>query len=131
MADEPIHPAAGHEERDVNVVAITKFGIGLAILIVVTIFTLWGLFNYFKTREAGMSPKGAATAAGQMPPEPRLERTPVRDLREIRAAEEQALNRYGWVDPDKGIVRIPVSRAMEILAQRGLKSRPQTEGNEK
>ena len=131
MADEPIHPAAGHEERDVNVVAITKFGIGLSILIVVTIFTLWGLFNYFKTREAGMSPQRAARATGQMPPEPRLERTPVQDLSKIRAAEEQALTRHAWVDPDKGIVRIPVSRAMEILTQRGLPSRPAAEGNEK
>mgnify|MGYP003497489033 CR=1 FL=1 len=38
----------------------------------------------------------------------------------LRAAEEKLLKGYGWVDPDKGIVRIPVDRALEIVAQKGL-----------
>ena len=35
-------------------------------------------------------------------------------LAEIRAAEADALNNYGWVDQAKGLVRLPVGRAMEI-----------------
>jgi hypothetical protein len=30
------------------------------------------------------------------------------------------LNSYGWVDQPKGIVRIPVAQAIDILAKRGL-----------
>ena len=43
----------------------------------------------------------------------------------IRAAEDQILNSYGWVDRSKGIVRIPIDRAIDLLAKRGLPARPQ------
>jgi hypothetical protein len=36
-------------------------------------------------------------------------------LTEIRAAEADALNNYGWVDQAKGLVRLPVNRAMEVV----------------
>jgi hypothetical protein len=34
--------------------------------------------------------------------------------------ENEILNHYGWVDPDRGIVRLPVERALDIVAQKGL-----------
>jgi hypothetical protein len=33
----------------------------------------------------------------------------------IRAREEENLNHYGFVDKEKGVVRLPVDRAMQIL----------------
>ncbi len=41
----------------------------------------------------------------------------------MRAAEEKILHSYGWIDQQKGIVRIPIERAMELTAQRGLPAR--------
>ena len=38
-------------------------------------------------------------------------------LGEVRTAETESLNTYGWVDQPKGIVRLPVSRALEITLQ--------------
>ena len=35
------------------------------------------------------------------------------------------MHSYGWVDQQAGVVRIPIDRAMELLAQRGLPTRPQ------
>jgi hypothetical protein len=35
---------------------------------------------------------------------------------ELQAREDDSLNRYGWLDREKGQVRIPVSEAMRILA---------------
>lgn len=35
-------------------------------------------------------------------------------LAELRAANADALNNYGWVDQGKGIVRLPIARAMEL-----------------
>ncbi len=35
------------------------------------------------------------------------------------------MHSYGWVDQPAGVVRIPIDRAMELLAQRGLPTRPQ------
>ena len=49
------------------------------------------------------------------------------ELRQMRAAEEAVLNSYGWVDKDSGRVRIPIERAMEILAKKGLPARKQEE----
>jgi hypothetical protein len=61
-----------------------------------------------------------------------LQTTPIPDLKAIRAAEEQVLTSYGWVDARRGVVRIPIARAMDLLVQRGLPVRaeaPQSAGN--
>jgi hypothetical protein len=34
---------------------------------------------------------------------------------------------YGWVDREAGIVRLPIERAMELLLERGLPTRPEAE----
>ena len=65
--------------------------------------------------------------ARRLPPMPRLQSAPITDLKDMRAAEEQILNGYGWVDQANGVVRIPIDRAIDLLAQRGLPTRPQTE----
>jgi hypothetical protein len=36
------------------------------------------------------------------------------ELRELRAEEEAKLTRYQWVNKQKGVVRIPLPRAMEL-----------------
>jgi len=36
------------------------------------------------------------------------------NLADLRAAEKQAMDTYGWVDQSKGIVRLTVERAMEL-----------------
>ncbi|HVN03056.1 MAG TPA: hypothetical protein VMT86_01495 [Bryobacteraceae bacterium] len=123
IGEEPRNPHVRHEPGDVNAVFLTKFGIGMAFLIVVILFGLWGLFEYFVKREAELGPppsEGVGVTAQKLPPEPRLQPNPPRDMRAMRAAEDQLLNQYAWVDPDKGIVRIPVARAMDLIAQRGL-----------
>jgi len=42
---------------------------------------------------------------------------PVEDLARVRAIEERRLDRYGWVDRDRGIARIPITRAMALIAE--------------
>ena len=37
----------------------------------------------------------------------------------MRAAEDQVLHNYAWLDQANGIVRIPIDRAMELIEQRG------------
>ena len=41
---------------------------------------------------------------------------PSRELMAIREREEENLHRYSFIDKDKGVVRIPIDRAMDILA---------------
>lgn len=116
--DTHSNPHAGHEERDVNVFAISATGLAIFALVLVTVFGMWFVFNMFVQREAAKSPP--LVSAPKFPPEPRLQATPVEDYRNLRATEDQLLKSYGWIDPDKGIVRIPVDRALEIVAQKGL-----------
>ncbi len=44
------------------------------------------------------------------------------------APTKTILNSYGWVDPDKGTVRIPIDQAIDIVAQKGLPSKPSPAG---
>ncbi|MBN8728724.1 MAG: hypothetical protein J0H15_13620 [Xanthomonadales bacterium] len=52
------------------------------------------------------------------PPAPRLQPAPLADLAALRAREEAQLEGYGWIDQDRGIARIPIQRAMSIIATR-------------
>lgn len=42
----------------------------------------------------------------------------------LRPGEEKILSSYGWVDQKNDIARIPISRAIDIVAQKGLPARP-------
>ncbi len=53
-------------------------------------------------------------------PSPRLQDDNTRELKMMRANEDKVLQGYTWIDKNSGAVRIPVSRAMEVLAERGL-----------
>lgn len=46
------------------------------------------------------------------------------DLAALHDREDLLLNYYSWVDQSKGTVRIPIQRAMELIAQRGLPVAP-------
>ena len=39
----------------------------------------------------------------------------LKNLSELQAADQAQLSTYGWNDRAKGIVRIPISRAMELV----------------
>jgi hypothetical protein len=58
---------------------------------------------------------------------PPLEVTPTADGATIRAAAEQKLHGYRWIDRQGGIARIPIERAMELTAERGWPDQPAKE----
>jgi hypothetical protein len=58
-------------------------------------------------------------------PTPRLELDDGnQDLTDLHGREDLLLDNYSWVDRSQGKVRIPVERAMELIAQRGLPVAP-------
>lgn len=68
---------------------------------------------------------GALRFAGVLPGGPRPQPTPSSyTIQMLRPGEEQLLHSYGWIDQKAGIARIPVDRAIDIIAARGLPSRP-------
>ena len=117
------NPTVAHEETDADTRAITQFGIALALVLVLSQLGLWWLFNSFTRRESKLSPPVSALVRAQAPtepPEPRLQANPQADMRTMREREETVLNHYGWVDPNRGVVRIPIDRALDLVAERGL-----------
>jgi hypothetical protein len=119
--DETRHahdPGLGHETTDVNVWAVGKFGIALVVVCLMSIALLWGLLRYFQSEQA--TSMATSVEPTKLFPQPRLQRTPILDLRAIRAEEDQLLNSYAWLDQKQGVVRIPVSLAIDVLAKRGL-----------
>jgi hypothetical protein len=119
--DETSHshdPRPGHETTDVNVWAVGKFGIALVVVCAMSIALLWGLLKYFQSEQA--TSMATTVEPAKLFPQPRLQRTPVLDLRAIRAEEDKVLDSYAWVDQKQGIVRIPVALAIDVLAKRGL-----------
>ena len=119
---EPINPHVHHEREDVDARALTKFGLVMSAIVVVFLFALWGLFHFLANREAelgGALRPSAVVRPAKLPPEPRLQPNPLIDMREFRASEDRILNEYNWIDPDKGIVRIPIERAMDLMVSQG------------
>jgi hypothetical protein len=51
--------------------------------------------------------------------QPGLSSAPRQDLAAYRAEKERQLHTFGWVDRQRGIARIPIADAMELLAAGG------------
>ena len=130
-----------YERRDVNVFEVSAFGIGLLIGCIVVVFGIYGMFVYlFKVEDKkneGASTRGMLAQRATLPPEPRLQgfqnaqgykEPPKVELKELRDDEDAILNGYGWVDPNKGTVRIPIDLALDMVAKKGLPSKPSPAG---
>src|SRR6185437_14877586 len=79
-------PENRHERKDVDVVVIGKFAIGLVLTAVFCIALMAGLFQFFLHKVGGKVPSRVGeptTDARQLPPEPRLEETPAADLEKM------------------------------------------------
>jgi hypothetical protein len=59
-------------------------------------------------------------------PQPRIETDDGnQDITDLHAREDLLLNHYSYVNGKPGTIRIPIERAMELIAQRGLPTAPQ------
>jgi hypothetical protein len=52
-------------------------------------------------------------------PEPRVQVNESAELRRLLAEQRARLAGYAWADRDKGLVRIPIARAMQLIVQKG------------
>lgn len=110
----------GYEERDAQIKPLVVFGIGLTILAAVSFFLSRQLQSTWNEMVDSRSSAHPLQDARPAPTGPRLQPTTRVDLAEHRAKEDALLNGYGWIDPESGIVHIPVERAMELTLERGL-----------
>lgn len=115
-----------HEESDVNVGAILRYGVGLFLIAAVVHLFLWWLLGVYERQneraQTQMYPM-AASQQDRLPPEPRFQRDPQQELQDLRAKQKALLEGYGWTNKEAGVARIPIDEAMRIVVKRGLPAR--------
>ncbi|MFZ0593228.1 MAG: hypothetical protein WAM39_22410 [Bryobacteraceae bacterium] len=119
---EPRNDDIRFEHTDIDIRHTFITGISALIGIWVVIVLIYFLFSYLAHERAISSPPPLPIAArgNPLPPEPRLQPSPHKDLDALRARDNWELSHYYWVDKAKGTVAIPIERAMDILAARGI-----------
>ncbi len=111
--------AAYDSELDLR--SILGFGIGLVIVTGFVLAVMWWMSVAFKSQEESRDRAPSPLAEARLdpiPPGPRLQPVPPRDMDELRVQDVQTLTTYGWLDKANGVAHIPVERAMSILAER-------------
>ena len=113
----------GYEARDAHIRPLVVFGIGLTILSVASFFIARALQDRWDQEVDRRSAPHPLAELRSTPTGPLLQPTTRVELAEHRAKEDALLNGYGWIDPESGIVHIPVRRAMALTLERGLPAR--------
>ena len=112
----------GYETRDINTKGIFLFGGGLLGVIVIILLVVFGLFKGMQhvNRALGSDPTGSLVQTAPNYDGPLMQVTPEEDLRWMKTQNAAALDSYGWMDRANGVVQLPIDRAIDLLAERGL-----------
>jgi hypothetical protein len=137
--DEMHNDDTAHEHTDINIPALVWSMVVMFGTVIGTAVLMYLLFFYvLEPQAAARDPKLSPLAmpATTMPPttiaspffgsapEPKLMTVEPLHLKDVRAAEQQALHGYGWVDEKAGVARIPIDEAKKLTLERGLAVRP-------
>jgi hypothetical protein len=112
----------GHEANTLVVKGLIIFAVVLVAVGILVEFCLVYVMKDFSQEEKALqalAPPVFANDSGPVPG-PRLQATPTTDLAKLKQADLARLNGYGWVDREAGIAHIPIDRAIEFVASRGL-----------
>lgn len=100
------------ESPDVATALIVKIIVGTFAFLALTIAGVWFFYAATVTRPTRPDPTLLAM--------PRLQTSNGgAELEELQAKEKQQLTTYGWVDRERGLIRIPIDRAMAQIVTRG------------
>ena len=120
MTDGHDHDYESGLDREISVKGIAYTGVVLALVVVVSGALMWWMSVGLKSRLAAADPPPPVLPEAreqELPPEPRLQTSPEEDLRILRREEDEFLYGYEWVDEGAGIARVPIERAMELMAE--------------
>jgi hypothetical protein len=136
--EAPRNTDVSFEERDVQVNTIYGYLFALALAVVVSavicVFILRFTTNFAASSHTAPPPSRAALGLNHrdIPPEPQLqgfgfpgqEADPQADLRKKTQADNEANEKFEWIDKNSGVAQIPVEDAMKIIAEKGLPAVP-------
>ena len=116
-----------HELSDVNTKALMFCGLGLVVIALVIHLSLSALFFALRRDHQSILPADIDALLlrqrGKIP-EPRLQPNPPLDLKKYLKQEDRILSTYGWLNRQKGRVRIPIHRAMQLWINQAEKRDP-------
>jgi hypothetical protein len=120
MIENPtdVSESGGHEPIAIGTRAIVYGLATVMIAVAVGLLLMAGLKAFF-TDSLVEEPAVASAIVPIVPPPgvPDLDADQPGDLRQLRQRERDMLTEYVWIDRNAGLARIPIQRAMEILAQ--------------
>ena len=114
---------SGHEEDAVSSRILRRSVLAFVVIVLVAVSAVYVLQPLMVRSQQAQSPPAnpLAAAYGRVdPPAPRLQVDPALDIFQHRQNEQRVLTSYGWVDEQAGVVRIPIERAIALIAERGL-----------
>ncbi len=116
----------GHEpeEGTTSTTGILVAGAALLLMVLAVLGALVWLFgSWAESKEAAEVSDAPFADYAPVPEGPRLQVDPAVDLQEMHQREDELLHEYAWADRSRGAVRIPIERAMALIAERGLPTR--------
>jgi hypothetical protein len=122
---EPVEETR-RDDRDLPVRWLAAFAGALVALAVATHVALWFYERHLAARAAARDApdRPLLVAPPALPPRPRIQVDERADFEAFRRSEDAVLDTYDLSDPAPGAVRVPISRAMDLIAQEGLPARP-------
>jgi hypothetical protein len=109
------------ETSDTNPGALVLWGVAVVGLLLFSVVATWVVFNVLSAAADRNDRKPSPLASNDLPPGPRLITDEPKDLAEIRKENEEILDSYGWVDKERGLVRIPIEKAMSMVVKEAAK----------
>ena len=127
------HPETGHVSVEPDRVPL-RLVIGMAAALAgMAVVAAILMVVYFRFLARGAAKRDASVVAEAglerrepaLPPAPRLEIRGLRRWTDFQTAERERLGSYGWMDRSTGAVHIPIERAIDLIAERGVGPLPQ------
>ena len=100
-------PEDGYEKSDPRAAAIAAAGVGVLVLLIVVVLGLQAYYDRVHEQQVFVQVLSPVAE----------------DYRNLRAKEEGVLGSYQYLDRAAGTVRLPIARAMELLAREAAEGR--------
>jgi hypothetical protein len=104
-----------YETQDVRATTIALSGAGLFAGIILSLVAVAGILYWLRPADN----TAPTIETRQLRAGPRLEVNPDQDAQRLQRIALQRLQDYGWADRRRGQARIPIERAMQLLAKQG------------
>jgi len=132
--DDMHNDDTAHEASDINIRGVVTATIVVAVVCTMTAVLMWGVFHLLERQAGARDPELSPIALKptEMPrstteqptfgnaPDPKLLTNEPKYLSGVRGEWQKELHSYGWVDQQAGVLHIPIDRAKELVAHRGL-----------